>query len=471
MRVFVEGYGCSMNLAEAEQIRGFVQSQKAELVDAPESADVLIVHSCAVKDITENRMKNRIGKLDAIAEATGARVLVSGCLPGANASALSGLGSRVEIAGVGLDALARSLGLESENFSPAIPSVRSKGPVSILPVSRGCLSACSFCATRLARGKLYSHPVDALVARFRADVQALSGQRAEPVFGSAKGLDRVARSLSGESVLIDQADSAAGARVPEVWITSQDLGCYGMDRGQNVCDLVEALLAVQGEYRIRLGMMSPQYVSRFFDRFVRLFEDPRLYRFVHLPVQSGSDRVLRDMKRAYSRAYFLDLVDRLRDRLGDFSLATDVIVGFPGESNEDFEQSWSLIEKTRPVVVNLARFGARPGTAAAAMENQWHGREKKARSRAFVSRLRKLGQSLNDPFVGTEHLVLVSEKNPHGDFVGRTSAYRPVILEGFSGSLGDLARVRITEARSFYFKGAVVVQKDLSDIARYAVAH
>ena len=417
MRVHVEGYGCPMNLAEAGQIRGFLKQSGWMLAESPEQAELLILHSCGVKDIAENRMKNRLAKLAALAEQSNGRVIVSGCLPAISAKALSEVHPNIEIGGTGLESIATLLGLAPVAFSPEIPNSASRGPIKILPVSRGCLSACSFCATRLARGKLESYPLESIQNRFRAELKN-------------------------------------GAR--EIWLTGQDLGCWGMDRGQNVCDLVESLLQVPGDYRVRIGMSSPQYLSRYFERFVRLFDDSRLYRFVHLPVQSGSNRVLAAMRRSYSREYFLDLAGQLRRALGDFTLATDIIVGFPGETVEDFEQSWSLVESARPSVVNVSRFGARPGTVAAAMPNGLHGRDKKRRSTEFMRRFHAFGLAMNQAMTGRVEQVLVNESNHLGHFTGRTNTYTPVIVADFKGKLGDEVCVQINAAGPHFVRGSVL---------------
>ncbi len=410
MKVFVEGYGCSANLAETEQIKGFLQSQSAELVENPSNAELVIVHSCGVKKSTEFKLRKRIQQLKQLN--AGASIVVSGCLPKINPRLLAGE-KRVVQAGSELQSIATAVGFSPESFSPLLPEVRFNPNVSIIPIATGCLGNCSFCGTKKAKGFLKSHSIESIQSRFQ------------------RGLKNGTK---------------------EFWLTSQDNGCYGFDLGTNLPTLLEELLSNQGDFRIRIGMLSPQYLPRYFDEFVPLFEDERIYRFLHLPVQSGNNRILKEMRRQYSVEEFESLVKELRSKLEEFSLSLDVIVGFPTETEEEFLDSVSLVQRLQPDVVNISRYGLRPGTAAAQLP-QLADRKKTNRSHFLTRICRNLFLEKNQALLGRKETVLVSEKAKLNGFVARTNAYKPVVVP--TAELNEFGIARLEEAFPNFLKGTI----------------
>lgn len=415
MKVFVEGYGCSANLAETEQIKGFVESKNLELTDNPALADRIIVNTCAVKKRTELDMQNRIRFLDQIKK-DGSKIIVSGCLPKANPEALLQIGnanSNIVQTGAELEGIAKELGFLPQSFSPSLSQVRFNSKVGIIPIAKGCLSNCSFCGTKNARGELQSFSIEELNAKFKLSIK----------------------------------------ETPEIWLASQDNGCYGFDLKTNLPSLVKTLLENKGNFRIRLGMMSPQYVRRYYDEFVSLFKDERVYRFIHLPVQSGNNRILGLMKRAYSIEQFEFLVSDLRRDIGEFSLATDLIVGFPTETKSEFNDTLDLVNRVGFDMVNVARYAIRPNTAAESLP-QVSDQEKLARSRELMRLVRNQFLERNLPLVGRTEKVLVSTPAKVGGFVGRTAGYKQVILQ--KAELGEFALAKIQTAFPTFLKGILV---------------
>ncbi|MFH0955377.1 MAG: tRNA (N(6)-L-threonylcarbamoyladenosine(37)-C(2))-methylthiotransferase [Candidatus Micrarchaeota archaeon] len=423
MKVFVEGYGCSANLAETEQIKGFVQTQNFELADNPAMADIIIVNTCAVKKRTEFAMQRRIRFLCKVKK-PGCKIIASGCLSKINPNALQQFGSltpAIVQTGTELQEISTELGVKEAEFSPALPQVRFHEKIEIIPIAKGCLSACSFCGTRFARGKLRSFPVFALNEKFRQSI----------------------------------------GKTPEIWLASQDNGCYGFDLKTDLPSLVQTLLSNEGDFRIRLGMLSPQYVQRYYDEFVSLFSDERLYRFIHLPLQSGNNRVLSEMKRQYTADYFTQLVSDLRKDIGEFSLSTDIIAGFPTETKPEFKDTLELVETIGFDTVNISRFGVRPNTGAAAMI-QMTDREKTIRSHELHRLCRNMFLKANQKLVGRTEKVLISEKAKINGFVGRTNCYKPVVVP--DAVLGEFAVVQIREAFPNFVKGIVVEKQPIGRI-------
>lgn len=415
MKVFVEGHGCSANLAETEQLKGHLREQNAILVDREEEADYIILNTCGVKKETENSMLNRIRKLNAVSQKNDSQLLVVGCLPKINSQSISSVSPGIVQFGTDLKPIAGFLKIREQSYAPEVEQVRYNDFVSIIPVSKGCLSACSFCGTKIARGHLKSFSIEEICRKFR------------------QGLKQGIR---------------------EFWLTSQDNGCYGFDYRSNIAKLLESLLSSEGEYRIRVGMMSPQYVQHYFDELMQLFRDERLYRFLHLPVQSGSDRVVQLMKRQYTIDYYKELVRETRSRFPDMSFSTDIILGFPAETQQDFQQTLDLLFETMPDVVNISRYGARQGTLAARMPEQLHGRIKKQRSRIASRACAEISLLNNKRLVGTRQKILVTEAGRKGNFVGRTSSYKPVVVE--KDLRGEFVVAEIKAAFPTYLAGGIV---------------
>jgi tRNA A37 methylthiotransferase MiaB len=215
---------------------------------------------------------------------------------------------------------------------------------------------------------------------------------------------------------------------------------------------------VDGDFKIRIGMLNPQYMPEMIDRLAGVFESDRMFRFVHMPVQSGSDAILRKMKRGHTARVFSDAVRVLRGRMPDFTIATDIIVGFPAETEEDFEQTLDLVRETEPDVVNISRYSARPGTEAAG----WKGRrvrsevakERSERLTALARRISKKRNSLWDEWEGE---IIVDEVGKVAQ--GRNHAYKPVVLSGNPGDhrLGAKTRVRVYDFSSFSLKAHAIL--------------
>jgi len=414
-KFLLEGYGCSLNIGETEQIAGFLKRNNFSKTTHVEKADFIIINTCSVKMVTEQRMISRIKKLSEEKKPK-AKVLVVGCLAATNKKQLRGLFPSIVILDTKLESLCRALGLKKDSFSPKIIEEKSHKMVSIIPISVGCLGNCTYCATKLARGKLMSYSINQINESFK---RALKQSK-------------------------------------EVWLTSQDLGCYGFDINTNLVELLKVLLANKGEYRVRLGMMNPNHFKKIRSKLLQLFVDDRLYKFLHLPIQSGSDKILKKMNRFYTVSEFEENINYIRKKIPEMSISTDIIVGFPGETETDFKQSLSLIKKIKPNILNVSRFGKRKGTIAEQMLGQLTEKDKKARSKELFVLSRRVFLERNKQFVGQRFNALVSEKAQINGFVARTDNYLPVIVEkGF----GRIVELEIKEAFFHFFKGKIISKK------------
>ncbi|MFH1391385.1 MAG: tRNA (N(6)-L-threonylcarbamoyladenosine(37)-C(2))-methylthiotransferase [Candidatus Diapherotrites archaeon] len=411
MKIYVEGYGCSMNLAETEAIKGHVSSNKI-LISDKSNADFLVINTCAVKEQTELKMLNRIKALNELAEKNNSQLIVFGCLPKVSPNLVEKISPNIIQMGPDLEKLSQVLGIREAEFSPSINAVRENPFVTIMPIGKGCTNFCTFCGTKLARGNVKSYTVEQLKEKFTSSLKENK----------------------------------------EFWLTGQDTGAYGLDINSSLPKLLQSFLDVKDEFRLRVGMMNPHHLKRIYNELIPLFEDERIYKFLHVPVQSGSDRILKLMRRGYTVGQYKELIENLKKDIPNITIATDIIVGFPTETENEFLDTLNLVKETKPDVINMSRFGARPGTVAFDMP-QLHGRDKKERSRKLTSVCRAVAFQQNKRMLGSVGNAFVSEKGTNGKFVGRTSNYKPVLLD--SDLRGQFVNVEVTEIFPFYLKGRV----------------
>ena len=409
MRYFVETYGCTMNFGEGRRLSEDMASLGYEPADSADDADIVVLNTCTVVETTEKRMLSRISEL----KRQGKRIVVTGCMAQVQPKRI-----RIRLPDspiVRFEEYGRFRDIVSESFGcQGSPIVLETGTDAILPIAQGCLGRCSYCITKFARGDLRSYPADDLLGRYDSFLE-----------GGAK----------------------------EVLITAQDTSSYGRDTGTDLPALIRSMLSRDGDYRIRLGMTNPDSLARVSQGILELMDDERMYRFVHIPVQSGSDAVLGRMRRRYTVGQFMELVDELRSGCPDISIATDMICGFPGETDEDHAKSVDLIRELRADTVNITRFSARPGTDAASME-QVHGRISADRSAELTRVKNETELDVNSAMVGRRYRALATEKGKEGTIV-RTGNYRPVVIRD-DVPLGTFLDVEVTENRPTYLLGRIV---------------
>ena len=426
MHVFLKSYGCSANLADGEVLAGCLAKAGYTLADSASNADMVIYNTCAVKGPTENRAIAILKRAP-----KGKKLIVAGCLPLINFERLSREvrfdGAVGPAVGAGIVDVVRRVvagervvGLEGAlSAKPALslPQLRSNPVVSVVPVSYGCLGSCAYCCVVSARGRLRSYGVEEVAARVRKDL-------------------------------------AAG--VKEFWVTSQDMACYGRDVGTNLAALLKAVCAVEGDFRVRVGMMTPNLAQDILADLLEAFKSSKVFKFVHLPVQSGDDTVLRRMNRFYSVQDFKEIVDAFRGVFPEVTVATDVICGFPGETREAFANTLKLITETKPDIVNVSKFFARPRTAAAEMHDTVEPAEIKRRSSEAAKLAKQVSLARNQRWVGWSGDVLVDERGKvAGSWIGRNFAYKPVTLKNPANLLGKTLHVKVVKAFSTYLSGKV----------------
>jgi len=420
MKIFIRTFGCTLNQSDSEVMAGLLAKAGHSLVDSVGDADLVIFNTCTVKDNPEKRFFSELEKVRELKK----RIVVAGCIPQADQH--HEVLKRVSLIGVRdicsvADVVERTAkgdvvrvlrGRDEERLN--LHKQRRNSVVEIIPICAGCVGECAYCKTRFARGKLVSYPVREIKRQF---------------------------------------EGALKEGIREIWLTSQDTGAYGMDIASSLPELLKELLSVKGDYRVRLGMLNPNHAFEFLDELIEVFKHPNMFKFAHLPVQSGSNKILKLMNRKYRVGDFIKIVKRLRKEIPKITIATDIICGFPGESEEDFIETYKLLENLRIPVVNLTKFSPRPGTPAKKMK-QLDTRIIKNRSKGVVELQDKIID--NKEWLGWQGNIIIDEAGKQNSFVGRNDFYKPVVVKNAKLEIGDIVEVRVTRVVRDYLEAVTV---------------
>jgi MiaB/RimO family radical SAM methylthiotransferase len=246
-------------------------------------------------------------------------------------------------------------------------------------------------------------------------------------------------------------DLANGAN--EVWLTSQDSACYGKDKGTNLADLLKQISKIKAKFFVRVGMMNPDQTIETLDELVEAFKDDKIFKFLHLPVQSGDDSILRLMNRNYNLKDFKKVINTFRSEFPRITISTDVICGFPGENKKAFNNTQELIINIKPDVVNVSKFFARPRTPAAKLE-PISAQELNRRSREMSVLVKKISFEKNKNWMKWEGQILFDEKGKGKTLMGRNYAYKPIVVESKKINLGKFIQIKVDEVFPTYLKGS-----------------
>jgi threonylcarbamoyladenosine tRNA methylthiotransferase CDKAL1 len=416
MKIFIQTYGCTLNQSDSELMSGLLELAGHEIVADGKTADLIIFNTCTVKDSPEKSFYHALEKLSGL----GKKIIVAGCVsqsdPGnKKLSQVSLVGVRqlehiADVVSVVQEGRVVKLLDFKKNNRLNLPKIRKNPVVEIIPISAGCLGDCTFCKTRFARGTLFSYDPDEIKR---------------------------------------QMQNAIKDGVKEVWLTSQDAGAYGKDIGSDLITLLDELLKIPGEHKIRLGMINPDHAKEMLPGLIKILNHERMFKFIHLPVQSGSNSVLKNMRRKYSVEDFNRVVVALRKGVSDLTVATDLIIGFPGESEEDHEASKKLIAEMKFPIINMTKFYPRSGTLASKMKLHPTKLVKK-RSSELVSLQKKLID--NKEWLGWVGDIVIDEIGKNGESIGRNSSYVQIVLKIKRMALGSVVKVRVVGVHQYYLE-------------------
>jgi len=427
-RVFLETYGCQMNVADSELMAGVLERGGMTLVDRAEDADAVIVNTCAIREHAEQRVIGRLGDFARLKKQKPQLVVgVAGCMAQHLRKRLLD-DARVLDLVVGPDGYRRLPELLREAAGEPVAHVRldrdetygdlepkrGAGVRAWITAQRGCYKFCSYCVVAYTRGRERSLPLRDLLRQVRDAV-------------------------------------AAGYR--EVVYLGQTVNSYH-DGTHDFADLLRATDAVQGLLRIRFTSPHPSDMS---DRVIAaMAECEKVAPQVHLPLQSGSDRILESMNRTYTMAQYRDVVARLRDAIPGLALSTDLIVGFPGETEDDYQATANYMREVRWDSAFLFKYSARPDTKAWRREETVSEEEKGRRLTALIDLQNSISAEINDGMVGRTVEVLVEGRGKRdGQLFGRSADFKNVVFADDGTPPGALARVRVLGSTSQTLIGEV----------------
>ncbi len=428
-KVYLDAYGCQMNVYDGELITGLLEADGFTMTSHPQDAAVILINTCSVREHAEQRALGRLRSLGALkANRPDLVIGVLGCMAERLGSALREEASEVDLV-LGPDAY-RSLPhhlkahLNGRNgcftYSPGIPDEtydgirpsRRNGVNAYIAIMRGCNNFCTYCIVPYVRGR--------------------------------------ERSRAPEEIL-DEVRRAVEDGFPEITLLGQNVNSYRWEE-VDFPELLTRVAEITGLQRLRFLTSHPRDLN---DRLIEcLSSGGVICPSLHLPAQSGSDRILEAMGRGYTRSEYLDKVNRLREAVSDLSLTTDLLCGFPTETEEDFEQTLDLMSRARFDDAFTFKYSPRPGTAAARMRDDVPEEVKIERLERMIAHARQLADQSRQHLIGRETVVLLENPSPKNaaEWTGRTTCGRIALVPG-TFRRGDLVRIKVEKVRGFSLWG------------------
>jgi len=337
-QIYIETYGCSNNIAESEMMKANLSSHGCSFTNNLDIAEIVIINSCVVKQKTISKIKRRIQDLMSQFD-NGKKIIIAGCMPETSLKELIKLSPNSSIISThninnisnvlkGILEGKRIVLVGKSNLEKcSLPRFREKKLISIIPISSGCNGQCSYCLTRLAKGQLHSYSEDKILSAIDSDLQN-------------------------------------GAK--EIWLTSQDCSAYGMDQDDKKSKLPELLnkiLSLKHNFKLRLGMSNPNNLFPIMEKLIQIYSNHKIYKFLHIPIQSASNKILNDMNRKYKIEIAEAIINKFRIEFPTITIATDIIVGYPTETEKDHKSNLEFIKQYSPDVLNISKYSLHKQTA------------------------------------------------------------------------------------------------------------
>ena len=452
MKIYIKTYGCTANHADSRYIAEAITSIGHTLCDEAD-ADMIIVNTCTVTECTEQRVLSYIRSHHHDhhsdnhchhSDNHGKDMIVAGCLPAAQPEYMRQLGIDKFITPRTLNDITRLIpenttksitentapGLISQNPLPtstaiAVPietmgsgckitqnPLPTSTAIAAVNIATGCIGDCSYCIVKKARGELTSKPIPEIK-------------------------QEVTKLISNG--------------IWEIQLAGQDTACYGLDTGYSLPELLDELSNISGDFRIRVGMMNPAAAKNITGELIEAYRNEKIYKFLHLPVQSGSDTVLEDMKRHYKTEDYRKIISAFRSHYPDGIVSTDFIVGYPTERGEDFQHTLALLREVQAFKVNITRFSPRPHTKASQLKEISSG-IKKERSRELTKEHHRIARQILHRYIGKTCNVTVTKRGKNNTSVTREDNYRYIVIKE-KLPLTSHHRVKITDAAVTYLVG------------------
>ena len=425
LEIYFETYGCTANQNSSEIMKGIVRQAGLNLTSNLDIADLVVINSCIVKEPTQEKIRARVFELLKKHK----KIILAGCMPRLNQEFLQYENlylldsSKIKKITDLIQAIQNKEYEEGDYLNKSnevklnLPKINNEKFVGITQISEGCLGNCAYCIVKAAKGKLFSYPQKKIIESIKKDIEN---------------------------------------NCREIWITSQDNAAYGNEYGEHsLIELLKEILKIKGNFKVRLGMMNPNNVLEILPELVEIFKNKKMFRFLHIPIQSGSDKILKLMKRKYSSKDVLKIVKKFRENIPDITIATDIIGGFPGEGDLDWVQTIDLVKKIKPEILNRSNFGVRPGTYAEelAKKNPVSPEKIKERAKEIMGIHLGICKEIQEEYFGKEVKVFIDKKGFQNTWLGRTDNYKLVAVYSTKNLLGKTLEVKIKKLLPHYLMG------------------
>ena len=434
MKAYVHSFGCQLNVSDGEKIKGLLKKIGYTFTEDTSEADLIILNTCAVRENAEDRVLGIVGSMKHLKELKPDLIIgISGCM-----TAQEHVVERIKKSYPQVDFVLGTSAIHSlptllldclngerfsadiaeyADFSESQEQVRESSYKASVPIMFGCNNFCTYCIVPYVRGRERS-------------------RKAEEIIKEVKGL------------------AADGYK--EIMLLGQNVNSYGKGLPQEItfADLLRKVNEIEGLERIRFMTSHPKDLS---DELIRtMAESKKVCHHLHLPMQSGSSRILKIMNRRYDKEKYLELVAKIRNAVPDISLTTDIIVGFPGETEEDFQDTLDVVEKCDFDSAFTFIYSKRSGTPAAKMENQVPEDVVKDRFDRLLALVQEKGRKASSRFEGTVQEILVEEESREkGIFTGRTEYNLLVHFPGCQDLIGKYVKVKLDTCKGFYYFGSL----------------
>jgi len=439
MKYLIKTYGCQMNVHESEKLAGILEGMGYESTSADEEADVILFNTCAIRESAEQKIFAHIGELKKHKQKNKNLIIaICGCMSQQKnypenilkkfpfVDIIFGTHNIADFKNL-LEERARTKKrvvkvVETENIScrDQMPKKRTSGINAWVNITYGCNNFCTYCIVPYVRGREISRPL-------------------EDIVGEVKEL--------------------IGEGYKQITLLGQNVNSYGNDiADENVCfsKLLEAIDKLEGDFRLTFMTSHPKDIS---DEVLKIIgQSAHILHYLHLPVQSGSDSVLKAMNRKYTRAWYLDRIAAARKYVKDIEFSSDIIVGFPGESEEDFLETLSLISEVQYEQLFMFIYSRRKGTVADKMQNQVELSVKKERLKRLIEKQSEIGAKVAEKYIGKIVDVLVFDSHPKkkGYMIGSTFTNKNVTFKGDKSLIGKSVKILVESSKLTVLNGSIV---------------
>jgi threonylcarbamoyladenosine tRNA methylthiotransferase CDKAL1 len=431
--IYIETYGCTANQNNSEILKGILTQASYQITNNQEIAEIIILNTCIVKGKTENKIKRRIQDLEK--DFPNKLIILTGCMPETDSKQIKKLNNNTIFLGthhfkdiINIIKKHKENSLdwkEQDNFLDYqketklnLPKIPQNKLISITQISEGCFGNCSYCKTRLAKGALFSYSEKEILSSIESDLKN-------------------------------------GAK--EVWITSQDNANYGMDdKEQKLPELLTKILELKHRFKLRIGMMDPNNVLPILEELISIYKNKKMYKFIHIPIQSASNKVLKDMNRLYTIEQAEKIITKFRREIPEVTISTDIIVGYPTETNQDHKKNTEFIKKFKPDVFNLSKMSIHKGTIASKLK-PLDIKIINKRTTELMKLHRQTAKQNKEKFLNKTTKVFINKKLQDNLYQARDDNYNIILINREDKSiLGKILEIKIKQIGIHHMIGEII---------------